>query len=243
MAKKVAKAKIGSKPTSMTATGIGTAPDMSTYAPTGGTLTMNGTEVVPQHPKTKNKYINNANKTVDALYGAYNTQYQSLRDTRDRATTMADTAYKGVARNAYNAYMQGVRNRRNIASNNGMTGGALEQMNVQAERNYNRNLATGDANRTAAIGNANQAFNTESANALANYQQNVANTYDEARRAALEAANARADYNLNYFQDTIARYDTVGKVNKAIKALKKSDRFYQQKKWMLEAQKAVLRAQ
>ena len=242
MANKV-KAKISNQTISRPLTGIGSAPDMNAYAPTGGTLVMNGAEVAPQHPTTKNKYIKNANKTVDALYGAYNTQYQSLRDTRDRAVTAADTAYKGVARNAYNAYMQGLRNRRNIASNSGMTGGAVEQMNVQGERTYNRNLATGDANRTTAVGNANAAFDTESANALANYQQGVANTYDEARRASLEAANARADYNLNYFQDTIGRYDTVAKVNKAIKGLKKSDRYYNQKKWMLEAQKAVIKAQ
>ena len=218
---------------------------MKNAAPTGERLVFNpntGT-VTPARPKSSNPYIQNANKTANDFYKVYQGQYKALREARDYANQNTNNTYNGMARNIYNMYMQNARNRRQLASNVGMTGGAVENLMVGNENNYNTNYATSEGLRTRALADNEANFRQQASNALTDYQKSSADAYRDARDSSLAAKKAKQEENLNVYKETVGGFDTIEKCNKEIKRLKKS----KPTNWksmvrMIQAQKAAVKA-
>lgn len=214
-------------------------------APTGGKLVFNpstGT-VTPARPKSSNPYIQNANRTADDFYKVYQGQYNALKEARDYANQNTNNTYNGMARNIYNMYMQNARNRRQLASNVGMTGGAVENLMVGNENNYNTNYATSEGLRTRALADNEANFRQGTSNALTEYQKSSADAYRDARDSSLAAKEAKREENLNVYKETVGGFDTVEKCNKEIKRLRKNKPTdWKSKVRMIQAQKAAVKA-
>ena len=214
-------------------------------APTGGSLVYNANTgtVTPNNPSSNDPYIKNANKVRNDYYKAYDAQYKQLLRNRNYANENTNNTYNGLARSIYNSYMQNAKNRRQLASNTGMTGGAVENLNVTNENNLNTNYGTSEGLRARALADNEANFNTNVANAKNEYDMNVANLYREARDASLAAKNAERERQYQSYINTVSGFDTVANVNKEIKRLKKSkDPFKQEKIYYLRAQKAAIKA-
>ena len=212
-------------------------------APTGNKLVYRNGRVVEKTAKTSDPYIKNANQTRGDLYGAYNQQYQGLRNQLNFANQNTNNTYNGLARNIYNAYMNSARQRKQLASNLGMTGGAVENLMVGNENNYNSNYGQSEGLRTRALAENQANFDTNANNALVDYNKSVADLYREARDSSLAAKETERARKLDVYQNTVARFDTEKKCKNEIKKLKKSNDVNKALKIrMVQAQLANVRA-
>lgn len=125
----------------------------------------------------------------------YNTRVNYLAGVRDRAIGDARTKYAGLANNAYVAYRQNMAKRRSMASNLGMTGGAVENMRVGDENNYSNSLANVNSGRNTAYTNARNAYSDAENNARVNRDTAIANNQAELSQAeiAYNQNQAQAD--------------------------------------------------
>ena len=214
-------------------------------APTGNKLVydQNTGRVVEKTPKTNDPYIKNANKVRGDLYNAYNQQYQGLVNQRNFANQNTNNTYNGLARNIYNAYMNSARQRQQLASNLGMTGGAVENLMVGNENNYNTNYAQSEGLRAKALAENQNTFDTNVNNAQVDYNKSIADLYRDARDSSLAAKETEKARRLDVYQNTVARFDTEKKCKNEIKKLKKSnDANKALKIRMVQAQLAAVRA-
>ena len=216
------------------------------YNPKSGTVS----------PKTKgNKYskdpyIRNAQKQMKENYKVYNTQVKKAESQKNYANRNTNSTYNALNKSAYSSYMNNLKNRKQLAQNSGMTGGAAERLKVGAETNLNKNYATSEGMRISALGANKQAFDQKKANALASYQSKnntaFANARSESLKAKKEAEAVKredAQRDLDVYGKTVTGFDTQKKVDAEIARLKKSkDPNKDNKIRMLKAQGAANRA-
>ena len=214
------------------------------YSSTGRKLNVNSAgNVVPYATFSSNPYMANAQRAINDAYGALHTQDKYLQGVRERAKAQANTAYNSAAQNAYGAYMNSKKNQAEIASNYGMTGGAVERMGVRNEAQFNKNTATNEAVRSRAHANADAEYMDAYNTALGNYNQQRQEYLYQGRLQRQQAAEKKQADNLSVFAATVGRYDTVKKAKKALKKLKKTDKNYKEKRQYILAQIAYIKAQ
>lgn len=115
----------------------------------------------------------------------YNTRVKYLAGVRDRAIGDAHTKYAGLANNAYIAYRQNMAKRRSMASNLGMTGGAVENLRVGDENNYSTSLSNVNSGRNTAYTNARNAYSDAENNARVSRDTAIANNQAELSQAEI----------------------------------------------------------
>lgn len=241
---KVTKAKNPTSLINSKQTGVNALVNVATSAPTGGSLGVNANgQVVPNPVLSSNPYTANAQNYQNEQYKAYNAQYNQLKQNRDYQQGQVNSAYNAAAQNAYSAYMNARKNQNEIASNNGMTGGAVERMDVQNRTQFNKNTATNEAGRAKGLTDAENEFSNNANSALLAYQTAVNDKNYEMKNARIAAEEQARQQSLSIFAETVGRYDTTKKCNAAIEKLKNSkdpDKNY--KIWILQNQKAAVKA-
>ena len=151
--------------------------DSSTYS--GGYSTDEyETTQNPSFDRLRQQYQNDMNSL-------YNTRVNYLAGVRDRAIGDARTKYAGLANNAYIAYRQNMAKRRSMASNLGMTGGAVENLRVGDENNYNNSLANVNSGRNTAYTNARNAYSDAENDARVSRDTSIANNQAELSQAEI----------------------------------------------------------
>lgn len=202
-----------------------------------------------------NPYTSLQNQYRAAQQQVLNNNLAQLQNTRTAALNAANANAANLANNAYVNMMQAKRRQGDIASSYGMTGGAIEKMNVGNLNNYNRNVANVQAGKVANVANANAAYEQGAAEARNTYNNNIANNAVAMGQARIERAdtlkqnkqtrldNQRAQ-NLQIYADTVSRYTTIRSVDKAIASMRKSkDPQRAQKVAYLQQQRAAIKAQ
>ena len=138
----------------------------------------NETTQSPDFDRLRQQYQNDMNSL-------YNTRVNYLAGVRDRAIGDARTKYAGLANNAYIAYRQNMAKRRSMASNLGMTGGAVENLRVGDENNYSTSLANVNSGRNTAYTNARNAYSDAENNARVSRDTAIANNQAELSQAEI----------------------------------------------------------
>lgn len=149
------------------------AKDASDYSTDSYSTTQN-----PSFDRLRQQYQNDMNSL-------YNTRVNYLAGVRDRAISDARTKFAGLANNAYTAYRQNMAKRKTMASNLGMTGGAVENMRVGDENNYSNSLANVNSGRNTAYTNARNAYSDAENNARVNRDTAIANNQAELSQAEI----------------------------------------------------------
>lgn len=180
-----------------------------------------------------------AQSYVGDLYKGYQSQYSQLQNTLNNANSSTNATYNSSANNAYQAYMQAKKSQKDMASNYGMTGGAVEGLKVRNIGNYNTNMTNNESGRNQALQNNRNTFDTNVASALQSYNNSISQAQYEAQQNDLERKDAQNAANYNAWVSSIGRYNTKSKCDAAIKALDKNDPYFSQKKMQLQAQKAT----
>ena len=204
------------------------------YVPTNDASTGATTNVT-----SNGAYGDLAQSYVGDLYKGYQSQYSQLQNTLNNANSSTNTTYNSSANNAYQAYMQAKKSQKDMASNYGMTGGAVEGLKVRNVGNYNTNMANNESGRNQSLQNNQNTFDINAASALQSYNNSVSQAQYEAQQNDLERKDAQAAANYNAWVSSIGRYTTKKACDKAIKALDKNDPYFSQKKMQLQAQKAT----
>ena len=186
-----------------------------------------------------------ANNTADI--NAYNAEQQRLAN-QQRATIGGQ--YDKQQNQNYINYMMNQRDLPGQLARLGITGGASESSQLRANTNYENIKNNTESERNSALNNITNTMN----NNLAQYRLSAASdlrnklyTNEQQRLAAAqklkEQQQARSDAKkqrrYERYRDTIRRFDTIGKVDKAIAKAKKT----KQPSWkiqLLRAQKADL---
>ena len=166
-----------------------------------GTPTAENTKSIPTHDDSANdasdystdSYGTTQNPSFDRLRqqyqndmnSLYNTRVNYLAGVRDRAISDARTKFAGLANNAYTAYRQNMAKRKTMASNLGMTGGAVENMRVGDENNYSNSLANVNSGRNTAYTNARNAYSDAENNARVSRDTAIANNQAELSQAEI----------------------------------------------------------
>lgn len=256
-------AKTASKPApATTAPQITPAPSV----PAGGFNP--GATIVRPTVTATDPYNKAAQEAVQGYYDAYLARRQGLIDAAQSQFDTTKTAYDASARRTYGNYLEALRAGRAKASDNGMTGGAIERMNVDSANNYNRGYAANESGRTKTLGNIQTQYNADANSALVDYYNNQTNTIAAGKQAYQQAADQKAtdalnrklqqeqfkaqqkmetekfNYQknqdkLNRYAETVAQYNSKKEVNKAIKKLEKSnDKNKAEKLQILRAQAA-----
>lgn len=146
-----------------------------------------GTTQNPSFDRLRQQYQNDMNSL-------YNTRVNYLAGVRDRAISDARTKFAGLANNAYTAYRQNMAKRKTMASNLGMTGGAVENMRVGDENNYSNSLANVNSGRNTAYTNARNAYSDAENNARVNRDTAIANNQAELSQAEIAYNQNQAQF-------------------------------------------------
>jgi hypothetical protein len=216
-----------------------------------GTLNPGSTVSRPEVTST-DPYIRAGQQAVQGYYDAYAARRQGLIDAANARFNEANTSYNASAKRTYGNYLEAQKASRSRASDNGMTGGAIERMNVDSANNYNRGYAANEAGRMKTLSGIQTQYDSDAINALVDYQNTATNTMANAWQAYQQAADQKAadeanrklqqdqfnaqqkmqqkqfDYQknqdkLNRYAETVGQYNSRKKVNKAISKMKKSD--------------------
>ena len=113
--------------------------------------------------------------------------------------------------------MNQLKGQKATASNNGMTGGAVEGMAVNSANGYNSNLATNEGGRMTANTNANNTYSQGVQEAAQTRDTNISNMQAQMGQANIERQDTINANKLNVYADTISRYQSPKSINKAIK--------------------------
>lgn len=210
-------------------------------------------------------YILAAQQGNQAYYDAYMSRLEALKAQAQTQYTSANSSYDRSAKNTYGNYLEALKNQKASASNNGMTGGAVERMRVDSSNNYNKGYAASEAGRAKTLAGIQSNYDASSSEAYVDYKNQTTQNLYNARVASQEAAERKAadeaarklekeklaeekrqyeesrkfqerEAEKTHFANTVTQYNSRKSVEKAIKKLKKSDPLYSYKLDLLNVQ-------
>lgn len=170
------------------------------------------------------------NKAQTNANTIYNNTKQNLDTNLARNQQAQNQAYNTAQSNAYIAYRKAQNRQNELASNSGMTGGAVESLAVGDANQYNQNVSNLNAGKLNAMNNLQNSYNTalmEAQNAKNDAISNATQNYGQAQiqydyQKAQDAQNRKDTINqnaLNVFAQTVSRYNTIAKCNTALNNL------------------------
>lgn len=180
-----------------------------------------GTTQNPSFDRLRRQYQNDMNSL-------YNTRVNYLAGVRDRAISDARTKFAGLANNAYTAYRQNMAKRRSMASNLGMTGGAVENLRVGDENNYSTSLSNVNSGRNTAYTNARNAYSDAENDARVFRDTAIANNQAELSQAEIAYNQSQKQFDAQLAAQN-AQWETenMQKLNELKQAQEEADKLRQ----------------